>query len=384
MIAPDLQEQILDKLNTLIVVLNNDGSIDYVSRSANPLLGYEPSHLIGQAWWEKTRFTRPEGMEVKSKIIKMFRERPDAVSSFEHLLRTREGGQKWFSWTISRLNEDQLIGLGHDITLKKQAEKRLLESNRRLTQQNKDITDSIHYAERIQRSILQSPEQLRTMFRDSFVLFRPKDIVSGDYYFFHQAEELSFVAAVDCTGHGVPGAMMSMVASSLLKEVLINRGLTDPAAILGELDKELGKTINAGSGAEDGMDVALICYDKKNSLLYFGGAFRPLLICRNEEFTELRGDRYPIGFYAGIEKKFVTQCVEVKEGDCVYLFSDGYTDQFGGGQAKKLNRSNFKELLRTASGMTMEEQEAFLEYAFNNWKQEEDQTDDVLVIGLRI
>ncbi|MES2566366.1 MAG: SpoIIE family protein phosphatase [Bacteroidota bacterium] len=386
MFAIDIQDQILDKLNTLIVVLNNDGSIDYVSKSAQQLLGYNSDELLGYNWWEVTRFSKPEGEQVKNKILDIFSNRKISTQTFEHELRTSMGGRKWIRWNVSYLNEDQLVGIGYDITDNKTNEKRLLESNKQLIEQNKDITDSIYYAQRIQQSILQTQEQFHGLFENSFLLYKPKDIVSGDYYWLYEDDSYKYVAVVDCTGHGVPGAMMSMVANSMFKEVFINRKATEPSEILKALDEELEKTINKNQDAtfNDGMDVALIRIDKLNNELVFSGAFRSVLISRNNEITELKGSRYPIGFYSGIEKQFHAETFQLQENDRLYLFTDGFIDQFGGERNKKLNKSNFKDLLSTINDMNMDEQEAFLEYSFNNWKQDNDQTDDVLVVGIKI
>lgn len=386
MFAIDIQDQILDKLNTLIVVLNKSGSIEYVSKSAQQLLGYNPQDLLGNAWWDIIRFSKPEGEEVKHKILKTFDNQTITTQTFEHKLKTSAGGVKWVRWNVSYLNEDQLIGIGYDITDNKNNEKRLTESNKQLLDQNKDITDSIYYAQRIQQSILQTQEQLRNYFDNSFLLYKPKDIVSGDYYWFYEDELYKYVAAIDCTGHGVPGAMMSMVANSMFKEVFINRKISNPSEILKALDEELEKSINKNQDAtfNDGMDVSLIRIDKETDELAFAGAFRSILISRDSDITELKGSRYPIGFYSGIEKQFDTHLFQLQKNDGVYLFTDGFIDQFGGEKNKKLNKSNFKDLLRTINDMSMEEQEAFLEYSFNNWKQDNDQTDDVLVIGIKI
>lgn len=386
MFAIDIQDQILDRLNTLIVVLNKRGSIEYVSKSAQYLLGYNPNDLLGNAWWEIIRFSKPEGEEVKQKILSSFENTSITSQSFEHKLRTSVGGVKWIHWNVSYLNEEQLIGIGYDITENKNSERRLIETNKRLSEQNKDITDSIYYAQRIQRSILQKQEKLKQMFVDSFLLYKPKDIVSGDYYWFYEDDEFKYVATVDCTGHGVPGAMMSMVANAMFKEVFINQQISHPAEILKALDVELEKSMNVNQEmiAYDGMDVSLIRITKATNELAFAGAFRSLLIVRNGEVIEINGSRYPIGFYSGIDKAFETQYVQLKNNDCIYLFTDGFTDQFGGEKNKKLKKSNFKELLSTIYEMDLEEQEAFLEYSFNNWKQDVDQTDDVLVIGLKI
>ena len=386
MFAIDIQDQILDKLNTLIVVLNKSGSIEYVSKSAQQLLGYKSEELLGNAWWEVTRFSKPEGEQVKNKILTSFSNQNITTQAFEHELKTSAGGRKWVRWNVSYLNDEQLIGIGYDITENKLNEKRLIEKNIQLLEQNKDITDSIYYAQRIQQSILQSPELLNKYFNESFLLYKPKDIVSGDYYWFYEDEIYKYVAVVDCTGHGVPGAMMSMVANSMFKEVFINRKISNPSEILKALDEELASSINKNPDAtfNDGMDVSLIRIHKTTNELVFSGAFRSILISRKNEITELKGSRYPIGFYSGIEKEFETKTFQLQKEDMIYLFTDGFIDQFGGQKNKKLNKSNFKDLLNTINDMNMDEQEAFLEYSFNNWKQDLDQTDDVLVVGLKI
>jgi serine phosphatase RsbU (regulator of sigma subunit) len=180
--------------------------------------------------------------------------------------------------------------------------------------------------------------------------------------------------------------MMSMVANSMFKEVFENKKISSPAKILQALDCELEKTINKNQDEKfnDGMDVALISINKATNELMFSGAFRSILIVRESEIIELKGNRYPIGYYSGIEKEFTNEFFQLKKDDQIYLYTDGYNDQFGGEKNKKLNKANFKELLLTINLMHMEEQEAFLEYAFNNWKQNEEQTDDILIVGIKI
>lgn len=386
MVELDVQEQILNKLNSLVVVLNNDGSAAYVSKSAGQLLGYKPESLLGNNWWEATRFSKPEGIMIKNNILNLFKHKNVSVQTFEHVFRTSYGGKKWIRWNVSYLNDEQLIGIGYDITDQKIYEKQLEEKNKKLLEQNTEIKDSIFYAKRIQQSTLQNVTALRSLFAESFVLYRPKDIVSGDYYWFYEDEDFNYVAAVDCTGHGVPGAMMSMVANSIFKEVFFNKKIKEPAAILYELDKELENAINKNSQepCSDGMDISLARVNKITRELSFAGAFRSLIISNADGVTELRGSRYPVGFYSGVEKVFETVNYRLNKNDCVYLFSDGFIDQFGGEQNKKLNKTNFKEMLKMAQDMPMADQEAFLEYSFNNWKQDNDQTDDVLVIGFRV
>ncbi len=386
MFAIDIQDQILDKLNTLVLVLNTNGSVEYVSKSAEQLLGYNANQLLGFAWYEVTRFSKPEGEFIKQKILNSINNNTITSQVFEHELKTFAGGKKWIRWNVSQLNNDQLIAIGYDVTENKYNERKLIEANKQLIEKNKNVTDSIYYAQRIQQSILQSELELKQLFANSFLLYKPKDIVSGDYYWFYENNNYKYIAVVDCTGHGVPGAMMSMVANSLFKEVFLNRKITDPSSILKALDEELAKTINKNADAKfsDGMDVALIRIDKKNNELIFSGAFRSALVVSNGKIIELKGSRYPIGFYSGIEKKFDTLTYQLQKNDSVYLFTDGFIDQFGGEKNKKLNKTNFKDLLLTITDMELDEQESFLDYSFNNWKQDKNQTDDVLVVGIKI
>jgi PAS domain S-box-containing protein len=380
-------ELVLDKLDTLVVVVESNGNVAYVSNSAKKLLGYEPEQLLGEQWWTRPRISEAEGQEVRSKISSLLASDSSRVpQSFEHALKTSQGSVKWFKWSSSIINDNQLVGIGLDITDKKASEQRMLDVNRSLTERNKEITDSIHYAQKIQQAILPNPAFLRNTFSDGFVLYQPKDIVSGDYYFFHETEEKRYVAAIDCTGHGVPGAMMSVIANSLLKEVFLNKKVSRVDEILYELDELLFDALNRNGTDEiryDGMDISLCAVDKGSGKLEFAGAMRPLILVQNEEVVEIKGSKFPLGFF-DYKKEFGLHEVQLQPGDMIYLSSDGYCDQFGGDRNKKMNRKAFKELLQSIASMNGEEQEAFLEYAHKNWRQEEEQTDDILVIGIRV
>lgn len=386
MVQFDIQEQVLEKLNALVVVLNRNGNAEYVSKSAGELLGYDCSLLLGSNWWEVTRFSKPDGERTKNKILALLEHSTNSAQTFEHLFRTSYGGQKWIRWNVSYLSDGQIIGIGYDVTEKKHQEKQLQERAILLQQQHKEIKDSIFYAQRIQRNSLQSKTHINSVFGQNFVLYKPKDILSGDFFFFFQDEDNRYAIAVDCTGHGVPGAMMSMVANSIIKEVLLNKKIKAASQILYEMDKVLFNSINS-YGTElnsDGMDVAIISINKKSNRMHFAGAFRPMIIIRDQTVIELKASRYPLGFYNDVEKIFEEYVILLQANDCLYLFTDGFIDQFGGEVGKKLNKRNFKELLKMAAAMPLNEQESFLEYSFNNWRQEEEQTDDVLVIGIKI
>jgi PAS domain S-box-containing protein len=381
-------DSILEKLNSLIVVVNQKGNVEYVSPSAKRILGFDPEELMGEGWWNLTRDNENDRKDVK--LLAMQQLNQDSLINtipYERVLKTSFGTDRWILWNTSKGPLNTLVGIGHDITDRKKAEELLVKKNKELEQHNKDMVDSIQYASRIQEAILPDVQRIKNTFKDAFVLYQPKDVVSGDYYFFYQKNDKVFVAVVDCTGHGVPGALMSIIANGILKEVIIKKGIEEPSEILYALDEELFIALNKQNSSDitnDGMDVSLGVFDLKENTLRYSGAFRPMLLLRDNEFIEFDGNRFPIGEYGGIEKEFHTKKIELKENDTFYFFTDGYCDQFGGELKKKFNRRRFKELLLTAQSMEMDEQESFLQYALLNWRQEIEQVDDILIMGIRI
>ncbi len=380
-------DAILEKLNSLIVVVNPSGDVEYVSPSAKRILGFEPEQLVGEGWWNLTRDNVEDRQSIKALTLQqMKQEALLETAPQERLLKTANGSDRWILWNTSKGPLNTLVGIGHDITDRKKAELKLLEKNSELIQHNKDMLDSIQYASRIQEAILPDVQKIKNAFKDAFVLYQPKDVVSGDYYFFYQRGNKAFVAAVDCTGHGVPGALMSFIANGALKEVIIKKGVEEPSEILYALDEELFISLNKNGGdsvTNDGMDVALAVFDFATQKVQFSGAFRPMLLIRDNEVIEVEANRFPIGFYCGVQKTFVSHEINLKQNDAFYFFTDGYCDQFGGERKKKFNRKQFKELLLSAQDMEMSEQEAYLQYVLLNWRQEEPQVDDVLVIGIK-
>lgn len=380
-----VNDTVLERINTLVVVTNKDGKIEYVSPSVKRILGYDPKELLGDGWWALTRDNSKERRKMKEFVRYQLDQTPlTETTPQERLLKTAGGGEKWILWNTSRGLFNKLIAIGHDITDRKKAEEQLQQKHRELEQQNRDILASIRYARRIQESLLSDTQKLQA-FHDHFVLYLPQAEVSGDYYFFHQRGSKTFVVAVDCTGHGVPGALMTMIAHSILKEVLVKKALDDPAEMLHALDEELALELHhEGRENTDGMDVAIAVLDREMHTISYAGAFRPMLRVRENVIEEFAPNRFPIGFYGDAEKTFVTRTEPVLPGDTFYLFTDGYCDQFGGEQKKKFNRVRFKELLLSVQTMPLAEQASFLKYALRNWRQEEPQVDDVLVIGLRV
>ena len=383
-----VSDAILEQLNSLIVVVNRQGKVEYVSPSAKRILGFEPEQLMGEGWWNLTRDDEHERNDIRSLALRQLKQDSQLRGiPYERLLKTANGADRWILWNTSQGPMNTLVGIGHDITDRKKAEQQLLEKNRELEQHNKDMVDSIQYASRIQEAILPDVQRIKNAFKDAFVLYEPKDVVSGDYYFFHRRENKIFIAAVDCTGHGVPGALMSIIANGILKEVIVKKGIEEPSEILYALDDELFLALNKqnNEGAtSDGMDVGLGVFDLDENTVTYSGAFRPMLLLRNNGFIEFEPNRFPIGFYGDVEKRFVSKKLALQEDDLFYFFTDGYCDQFGGELKKKFNRKRFKELLLSAREMEMEEQESFLQYALLNWRQEEPQMDDILVMGIKI
>ena len=226
------------------------------------------------------------------------------------------------------------------------------------------------------------------MLPDSFILFLPKDILSGDFYWLDEIDTKVLVAAADCTGHGVPGALMSIVGNNILTQAIIEHKISKPSAILDELNKGVTNTLrqkNEESKVKDGMDIVLLALDKQKNILEFSGANNPLYYIRNGELTEIKGNKFPIGIFIGEEQKhFTNHEVQLQKGDTVYLFTDGYADQFGGPFGKKFKYNQFKTTLLGMQHLTMEKQREKLLSTIKLWQGQNEQVDDILVIGIKI
>ncbi len=257
----------------------------------------------------------------------------------------------------------------------------LSEANEELALKNKDITDSIRYAKRIQFAIL--PPEIP--FKDTFILFKPKDIVSGDFYWITSQANKEFFAAVDCTGHGVPGAFMSFIGYTSLNKIVIEHGIHEPAEILNHLNEEVAIALRqkGEEAVADGMDLALVSYVPRSRELEYAGAFNPLIIINDGEITEIKANRFAIGRSTEKEMKFTNHKIKIRKGDTIYLYSDGYSDQFGGEEGKKFKTQNLKSLLVAISSKSMEEQSVILEDTYEKWRGNYEQIDDILIVGRR-
>ena len=269
--------------------------------------------------------------------------------------------------------------------------KEVIEQKTVIEHHNIEIMDSIKYAKNIQEALLPNLNEINNLFKNCFVLYMPKDIVSGDFYWFAQNGDTRFIAAVDCTGHGVPGAFMSIVGNTLLNEIVNEKKITAPGDILLELHKGVKIALNQNAKEferRDGMDITLCAFNSNTNEIQYAGANRPLWIYRKDKDYELeiiKATKFPIG---GLEleenRVYQNHIVQVNEGDCLYLFSDGYADQFGGPKGKKFMLTNLQKTLLENVEKPMNTQKENLTTAFMDWKHDAEQIDDVLVIGIKI
>lgn len=259
-----------------------------------------------------------------------------------------------------------------------------------LAERNKDISDSINYAKRIQEAMLPEKEIKYRLFPDAFVMLLPKDVVSGDFYWFGEQKGRRIIAAVDCTGHGVPGAFMSMIGNAFLEEIVHGEGITRPDLILNKMREMVIKSLKQNGVREtenkDGMDIAVCSFEGDFSSVQFAGANNPMWVIRKGEETirEIKGDKQPIGVYAGESGPFTYNEIKLSQGDQVYIFTDGYADQFGGESGKKYKYARLEKLILGIRSLPMLKQEEILREKHIEWKGELEQVDDITVIGVRI
>jgi serine phosphatase RsbU (regulator of sigma subunit) len=254
--------------------------------------------------------------------------------------------------------------------------------------QNIEITDSINYAKRIQTSILPDISKLKDSFKDAFIFFHPRDIVSGDFYWFDKVEDDKFIlVCADSTGHGVPGAFMSMIGSTLLQDIVTRKGISKPSEILSLLDKQIFSTLNQNvelGVSNDGMDMVVCEFNVSTRHIRFASAMRPVIIVLDGEPVYIKGNRSSVGGESVMEKYFDDQEYYLKEGDTIYLFSDGLPDQFGGTEGKKLKIARLKKLIEQISILPMDQQHAAISKFYFDWKGSYDQVDDVLLMGVKV
>jgi serine phosphatase RsbU (regulator of sigma subunit) len=299
--------------------------------------------------------------------------------------RTKAGEKIWVQTTLTPILNDEnqierLIAIDSDIT-------RLKEAEEEIVRKSQDITSSIAYAKRIQEAMITPFSILTRNFPNSFKYYQPKSIVSGDFYWMTEIQNKIIIACADGTGHGVPGAFISLIGISFLNKIVNEKGFINPSVILNRLRmniiNHLRQTDNE-TVAGDGIDMSIICIDKKNNSLEYAGAMNPIYIIREGNFIELKPDRMPVGFFDNENRPFSSTSFATKKDDQIYMFTDGYYDQFGGENGSKLKNQRFKEILSKTIGLPTTEQMKIVNDEFLLWKNEYSQVDDVLVMGIRM
>lgn len=272
------------------------------------------------------------------------------------------------------------------------AKKEFVAQRRELEDINENITNSIRYAQKIQESIMPAQEKIVQSFRDAFIFFRPKDIVSGDFYWFAEKNtpqgRVKILVAADCTGHGVPGAFMTIMGNTFLNEIVDVRGITEPEDILTELDRKILQILSKENGEvqiHDGMDLALLAIHEEEQKVYYAAAHNPLYYVRDNVLQKVKGSRFPVGSAQYKEKKeFKVHEIQAKEGDVFYIFTDGFQDQFGEKAQRKYMTRRFRGFLESINRLPLGLQGKKLAAEFDSWKGRVEQTDDTLVIGFRV
>jgi serine phosphatase RsbU (regulator of sigma subunit) len=346
------------------------------------------------------RMPEMTGIEFLEKIIPEY---PDCVrmvltgySDVEAIIQAINKGRVYRYITKPWQKEDLRITIEQALEtgqLKRQNRKLvtdLQEANqtleKKVKQRTREITDSIEYASRIQNALLPPEEELDALLPSYFILNKPRNIVSGDYYWVARKNEKIVVAVADCTGHGVPGAFMSILGMAYLNEILSKLEAIRASEILNQLRAQVIKSLHQTgrvNEAKDGMEIALCVVDFEKHVLQYSGAFRPLYLFRDNEFIELRGDPMPIGYYHEEKLFFQNQEMVFRKNDMIYMFSDGFVDQLGGPHRKTYKSKRFKQLLREIHQEPLSEQKKILESEYEVWKSNNEQIDDILIMGVR-
>jgi PAS domain S-box-containing protein len=376
---------VASQTNNAVSILKKDGTFNWVNSGFTKLYGYTLQLLENELDNNIIHSPLYEGIE--QTFLKSIKTKESAY--FEHKTITRNKKILWIQTSITPIldynNEVKLVVLvDSDISAIKEAEQQIAE-------QNKNIKKSILYASRIQNATLPSQRILTSYFPQIFILYLPRDIVSGDFYWAAKVKDKKFVAAADCTGHGVPGAFMSMLGITLLNEIVTKETyeILRPDLILSELRKKLINALNQSekeNTSSDGIAIALCMIDEKNKKIHYAGAENEMILIRNNNLFDYMADDIPIGISTKEQKKFTNNIIEYQKNDMIYMFSDGYVDQFGGPGArrKKFLIKRLRELLLKIHTENLEKQKEILLETHLEWKGKNKQVDDILILGIKL
>lgn len=385
-----------------VAIMDGKGNYQWINKGFTRMYGYRFQELIHDE--NRSKIGRNSNLRVNDLINIWYGNKKPII--YEAYNKCKDGREVWVQTVLTPIldtkgNVNQLISIDTDISKLKGAERQIeaqrdeikqqrdiaLSQRDEIMQQQQEINDSISYTQKIQSALFPSKGLLDTIFQDNFIFDRPRNIVSGDFFWTHRSDEYSLLAVADCTGHGVPGAFMSLIGLNFLNDIVINGGVTKPDIVLNLLRSNiinaLRQTDRIGDN-KDGMDIALVAYDVKQQALHYAGANNAAIIRRGSELIELEPDKMPISIFRDISAPFTQKTIKIQTGDILYMYSDGYIDQFGGKNGKKFKTNNFKELLLRLPTESIDRQGVELMEQFDRWKGKLEQVDDVFVLGVRL
>ena len=324
-----------------------------------------------------------QALKKRNRVLeKKVKERTQEVEAQNHELKAQKDEIQEHNSIISQQNEELEV----QKQILERQNKIVVEKNKKINAQNYEITESINYASRIQTAILPPAGILEKYFAQNFIINMPRDVVSGDFYWLKQQNNQLIITVADCTGHGVPGAFLSMLGNAFLNEIVLKKEICDAENILNSLREKVIQTLRqtADSQRRDGMDMSLCIFDFEKQQIQIAGAYNPVFIIRNERLMDISVDKMPIGYHRKMDSSFTSNRFDFQKNDLIYLFSDGIIDQFGGKNMRKFRKGNFKKLLLAVAEMNMDDQKDLILQAYKQWKGDNNQLDDILVIGLKI
>jgi PAS domain S-box-containing protein len=379
---------VASKTNSGVVILDANGDTKWVNEGYTNITGYTIEDLQNN---QPGDLLLGEGSDHST--LDRIREKASKQEPFieQILIYTRSEEPRWIKINNTPIFSSegvltQQVEIIDDVTERINAEQQLQKNHDLITQQNKDIMDSVRYAERIQTALLPQQDEIGKCFNDHFIVYHPRDIVSGDFYWFSQVKNFVFLAVADCTGHGVPGAFVSMIGHNLLNQIINDENVTSSAQALNILDQKVSNALHKDSKsyAPDGMDIAFCVFDLEKKTVQFSGAFRPLIIIRDGELLEYTATKFSIGSYTQRNTEFKDHNITLETGDAIYMFTDGFIDQFGGPRGKKFMSKRLKKLLMAIQDNSMDDQKKILEEKLESWRGELEQVDDICMIGIKI
>jgi sigma-B regulation protein RsbU (phosphoserine phosphatase) len=358
--------------------LDGNSALDWIKRAEFDLILLDIM-MPGMNGFEVCRIIKNDPVKQKTPVIFL-----TAKVDTESIVNGFDVGA--VDYVIKPFNKKELIARVKTQIEIKRSRDEIARNLKEIEYKNKLITYSIQYAHTIQAAVLKASQNGSDFFPEMFCLILPKDIVSGDFYWFQRIDNKLLAGVFDCTGHGIPGAFMSMLGVTLLNETANRDRIVEPHLILNRLREKIIEALGQKgiiSEVKDGMDGSIISYDLKSKTLVFSGAFNPMYLIRDNRVIEFKGDRMPLSYHDNISD-FSCQKIKSKPNDLVYLFTDGYIDQFGGQEEKKFLRNQFKQVLLRIHKNPMVVQKEMLMDTYNNWKGNGDQVDDITVVGLKL